>query len=135
MKPRTIKLLKILMIIILAIACVMPNLAYADDIKFSDAKDFITQGQTHAKDNGLSQADLNKVGSQFSDIAKILTYIGVGILVAATGYMGIKYMTASPEQQGKLKQQLIGLVVSAIVIFGAYFIWSTIYDLLNGAFN
>lgn len=132
MKPRTIKILQILLVILVMVACVMPNYVYADGIKFSDAKEFIKKGE---EGGALTDADLKNVGVQFSDIAKILTYIGAGILVASMAYMGIKYMTASPEQQGKLKQQLIGLFVSAIVIFGAYFIWSTIYDLLSGAFG
>lgn len=132
MKPRIIQFLKIAIIMIVTLTCVIPNCVYAEGISFSDAETFIQKG---ANDGALKQEDLKNVGNQFSDIAKILTYIGVGILVAATAYMGIKYMMASPEQQGKLKQQLIGLVVSAIVIFGAYFIWSTIYDLLNGAFS
>ena len=38
--------------------------------------------------------------------------------------MGIKWITASPDKQGKLKQQLIGLVVSIIVIYGAVGIWT-----------
>ena len=37
--------------------------------------------------------------------------------------MGIKYFISSPEEQAKLKGQLIGVVVSAVVIFGAYSIW------------
>lgn len=132
MKPRTIKILQIALVMLVAFTCVMPNFAYADGIKFSDAKTFIQKGE---EGGALQDTDLKNVGDQFSDIAKILTYIGAGILVAATAYMGIKYMMASPEQQGKLKQQLIGLVVSAIVIFGAYFIWSTVYDILSGAFG
>ena len=37
--------------------------------------------------------------------------------------MGIKYFISSPEEQAKLKGQLIGVVVSAVVIFGAVSIW------------
>ena len=134
MKLTKTKLLKILLIVLLLTTLIAPNFAYAD-VKFSDAKAFIDKGAGQTGTNGLNQEDLNTIGKQFAEIAQILVYIGAGILVAATAYMGIKYMTASPEQQGKLKQQLIGLVVSAVVIFGAYFIWSTVYDLLNTAFN
>ena len=52
--------------------------------------------------------------------------IGVGVMVAVTTYMGIKYLTAGPEAQAKLKVQLIGVVVSGVVIFGAYGIWSIV---------
>ena len=47
-------------------------------------------------------------------------------MVAVTAYMGIKYLTAGPEAQAKLKTQLVGVVVSGMVIFGAYFIWSIV---------
>jgi len=133
MKIRIIKLLKIEFLMLIAITFIIQNFVYADGgISFGDAASFISKGAEQA---GQDNIDLGPVGNQFSDIAKILTYVGAGILVAITAYMGIKYMTAPPEQQAKLKEQLIGLVVSAIVIFGAYFIWSTIYGLLDSAFS
>ena len=65
------------------------------------------------------------------DLGSILTTIGAGVLVAVTLYMGIKYITATPEAQAKLKQQLIGLVVSGFVIFGAYFIWKIVISIVE----
>lgn len=139
MKHKIIKIVVILMIIAIYI---MPTATFAGtsgstkkSVSFGDAKKFIDKGSDEAGKNGLNQSDLNEVGNEFVQIAQILVYIGAGILVASTAYMGIKYMMASPEQQAKLKQQLIGLVVSALVIFGAYFIWSTVYDILDGAFQ
>lgn len=44
-------------------------------------------------------------------------------------------MTASPEEAAKIKTQLIGLVVAAIVIVGAYGIWSFAYNFLSGITN
>lgn len=70
--------------------------------------------------------DYNKVTDEFVDLGQILTMVGVGVMVAVTTYMGIKYLTAGPEAQAKLKVQLIGLVVSGVVIFGAYGIWSIV---------
>ena len=40
-------------------------------------------------------------------------------------------MTASPEAQAKLKQQLIGLVVSGFVIFGSYAIWKIVVTIVE----
>ena len=45
--------------------------------------------------------------------------------------MGIKFITASPEEQGKIKGQLIGLAISTVVILGAYTIWKLTYDLMD----
>ena len=57
--------------------------------------------------------------------------VGAGVLVAVTTYMGIKYLTAGPEAQAKLKVQLIGVVVSGVVIFGAYGIWKTVVNIAS----
>ena len=77
---------------------------------------------------GASQQNINynNVTNEFKDLGNILTMIGAGVMVAVTAYMGIKYLTAGPEAQAKLKTQLIGVVVSGMVIFGAYFIWSIV---------
>ena len=53
------------------------------------------------------------------------------MLVGVTIVMGIKYMFATPEEAAKLKQQLIGLVVSAVVVLGATAIWKIIYKVLS----
>ena len=57
--------------------------------------------------------------------------IGAGVMVAVTTYMGIKYLTAGPEAQAKLKVQLIGVVVSGMVIFGAYSIWKLVMQVAS----
>ena len=69
------------------------------------------------------EVDVGTVAAEFSGLAKILTTIGAGVLVIVITYMGIKYFISTPEEQAKLKGQLIGLVVSALVIFGATAIW------------
>ncbi len=75
--------------------------------------------------------DYTKVTEEFVSLGQILTMIGVGVMIAVTTYMGIKYLTAGPEAQAKLKVQLIGLVVSGVVIFGAYGIWSIVLDVAS----
>ena len=47
----------------------------------------------------------------------------------------MKWATASPDKKAQLKQQLIGLVISAAVIFGAVGIWEFFRNLLGGAFG
>ena len=70
--------------------------------------------------------EYEEVTKEFVDLGQILTMIGVGVMVAVTTYMGIKYLTAGPEAQAKLKVQLVGLVVSGVVIFAAYSIWAIV---------
>lgn len=124
---------KIILILALFIICISANhMTYAQEastgIDFSLADSFIDAGK-NSEEGGIS--DLTNIGASFSTIGNILTYIGVGILVGATGYMGILYLISPPEKQAKLKEQSIGLVVSAIVIFGAYYIWQIIVNVLS----
>ena len=92
----------------------------------SETNDFMTHGK-----DGSGDIDGDGIFKDLADMGSILTTIGAGVLVAATLYMGIKYMTASPEAQAKLKQQLIGLVVSGFVIFGSYAIWKIVVTIVE----
>lgn len=94
----------------------------------NQAKNFISKGAQQAQDSGIEPG---AIASEFVDIGKILTMVGAGVLVAVTTYMGIKYLTSGPEAQAKLKVQLIGVVVSGMVIFGAYTIWSLVVDIAS----
>ena len=89
----------------------------------TQAENFLTTG---ADQSNISTSNIAK---EFSGLGQILTMIGAGVMVAVTTYMGIKYLTAGPEAQAKLKTQLIGVVVSGMVIFGAYFIWKIVLQI------
>lgn len=110
--------------LVIVVLLIMDSQVYAVD--FGKADNFISIGSSN-----MQIGDLGSIGNEFSAIGSILTYIGAGILVGATAYMGILYLTATPEKQAKLKQQLIGLVVSAIVVFGAYGIWKIVVNFLQ----
>ncbi len=83
----------------------------------------------------MAQTDINtdEVANEIVGIGQVLTFIGTGIFVAVVAYMGIKYLTSGPDAQAKLKVQLIGVLVSGIVIFGAYHIWGIVIDVLQDA--
>lgn len=85
------------------------------------AKNFISVGKSNA-----SNISYNKITEEFAGLGQILTTIGAGVMVAVVTYMGIKYLTSGPEAQAKLKVQLIGVVVSGVVIFGSYTIWKIV---------
>ncbi len=94
----------------------------------TQAQDFINKGKNQASEAGIQPGEIAK---NFVGIGQILTMVGAGVLVAVTTYMGIKYLTSGPEAQAKLKVQLIGIVVSGMVIFGAYTIWSIVVDIAS----
>lgn len=84
------------------------------------------------KSNGSTTISTSEITTEFAGLAKILTTIGAGVLVIVITYMGIKYFISSPEEQAKLKGQLIGVVVSAVVIFGAVSIWELAINIFKG---
>lgn len=87
---------------------------------------FLETGKTES-----SSIETDGIFDDLVDMGSILTTIGAGVLVAVTLYMGIRFITATPEAQAKLKQQLIGLVVAGFVIFGAYFIWKIVINIVE----
>ena len=96
--------------------------------------DIINAGKTwlnHGKDPNVSGFTENYFVSQFIEIGRILVYIGIVTLLIVTAVMAIKWITATPDKQAKLKQQLIGLVVSMVVIFGAVGIWNVVKGIMQ----
>lgn len=89
---------------------------------------FISKGETGS---GNLKPVTDAVTGEFTGLGQILTMIGAGVMVATTAYMGIKYMVSPPDKQAALKQQLVGLVVAGIVIFGAYGIWKAVIGVVS----
>lgn len=118
-------------VIILAILFIPATTFAADKVKswdelMNDAKAFINKG---ASTEVIKSSD---VATAVLPIAQALVALASGILVIVTCIMGVKYATTtSPEAQAKLKKQLIGLVVSIIVVFGAYTIWTITYNFMK----
>jgi len=98
---------------------------------FDDMKSKIDTFMGIGQSGGSSAVNGNDMKNIIIPIANILTAIGVFVIVGVTIVMGIKYMFATPEEAAKLKQQLIGLVVSAVVVLGAVAIWKLVYNVLT----
>lgn len=125
------KKITIILTLIIAFITMCPTEVQANGFTFpswgelqNSAKSFLNHGN-----GGYLQS--GQTTNIFVPMAKILLGFGIIVLVGATIVMGIKYMFASPEEAAKLKQQLVGLVVSAVVIFAAAGIWSFVYTLLD----
>ena len=91
----------------------------------SDIDSFKAAGQEN------KDIDVGGITQNFVNLSQILTMIGAGVMVGVTTYMGIKYLMSGPNDQAKLKTQLIGVLVSGIVIFGAYFIWKLVIKIVS----
>ena len=131
MNKKVKNILKIVLVVITILFILSPNIyASATSMPSGDelhqqANDFINKGQSSSK------IDVNKIAEIMKPLASLLLGIGTVVLVIVTAVMGVKYMSATPETRGKLKAQLIGIAVSAIVLFGAYGIWSLAYTIMS----
>lgn len=95
------------------------NATSFDDVS-KQASGFVDEGQKQAA-GILGSANIT---GKLLPIAQALRTIGIGIILCIGVYMGIKWVTAKPDEQAKLKQQSVGLLVAAVVVIGAYTIWS-----------
>lgn len=68
-------------------------------------------------------------------IASALYGIGVTVLVIVTVILAIKYITCNPDEQARIKGQLIGLLISSVVLFGALPLWRMIGTALSTTFG
>lgn len=131
---KKIKVVEKIFIIILLIYVITSNFTVAFA---SEGDSLITQIQSDiasfksAADKNGGEINLDEVTKPFIGLGQVLTMIGAGVMIAVTTYMGIKYLTAGPEAQAKLKEQLIGVGVAGIVIFGAYFIWQIVINVAS----
>ena len=93
--------ISLLMLIIFVVISAFNNVSASSllDQMQKDADTFLN--------NGASQSNIKyeNIAKEFSGLGQILTMIGAGVMVAVTTYMGIKYLTAGPEAQAKLKTQ------------------------------
>ena len=94
---KTIKrIFSILCLILIIINIFNINLYKVEALTLSEMQSETNDFMTHGKD-GSGDIDGDGIFKDLADMGSILTTIGAGVLVATTLYMGIKYMTASPE--------------------------------------
>ena len=127
------KVFKYIFVVITALILInalQPAVSAVQVKSFDEMKDALTDWKSRGQqDNaGVNAGDLKQI---VIPVINILTVIGVFVLVAVTIIMGIKYMFATPDVAAKLKQQLIGLVVSAVVVLGATAIWKIVNNVLT----
>lgn len=125
------KIAKIIVFIIMVLILILyMQPTYASNI-IKDAQEWFEGGKTGGETIMKPQDTANAI----APISQLLFWAGIITLFIAGTVMGIKFIMASPEEQGKLKGQLIGLVIAAIVILGAYTIWELSYNFMNEVVN
>ena len=115
--------LKRIISILIVTVCLIGIFSIENRVSAVSLKEMATDIEDFKKAGDKLTVNTGEMEKEFAGLGKILTTIGAGVLLIVITYMGIKYFISSPEEQAKLKGQLIGVVVSAVVIFGAYSIW------------
>ena len=118
--------------LLLATICI-PTTTFATSVKTWDQ---MKQDLQNFEQRGQATTVINNdtVRENILPIAQILVAVASGVLGVVTCILGLKYATvggSSAETKAKLKKQLVGLVVSIIVVFGAQAIWAIIYNLMS----
>lgn len=88
---------------------------------------WISNGSSNANGKG----SIGFFVSEFIGIGQILVIVGIATLVIVSVVMAFRWIVATPDKQAKLKQQLIGLIVATVVIFGAVGIWNFVTRVMN----
>lgn len=128
MKARKIMIfIAILVIITLAF---IPKDVYAGGL-IQNIMNTASNWTSYGEASGGSIIPTSDIQKEFIPIGQLLVAIASVVIIVVTGIMGIKYITANPEEKGKLKQQLIGLVVSIVVVYGAVGIWTLVQNVIK----
>ena len=114
---------KIVIILVLLQMFSMPksNAASDWDNIFQSGENFIKEGKSEAKKDGV--IDFGEVKQIQDQIYNILLSLGVVLAVIIGGILGVQIMWGSIEQQVKAKEMLMPYGVGCLVIFGAFGIW------------
>ena len=129
------KILGIILVIVIMSFMFMPEVnAENKEAKEIGKNDIVDAGKNWIKEGENStdsQMEVEKFAENFIGVGQVLVAIGIVILLIVSLITAIKWITATPDKQAKLKQQLIGLVISAVVIFGAIGIWNLVRGILQ----
>ena len=102
-----------------------------DDV-FNGANKFVESGSDVVNGNSEDSRRINqenlKSTSQF--IFKSLLAIAIVIAVIVGMILGIKLMLSGVEEKAKYKELMLPYLISCIVVFGAFGIWSMLVNIL-----
>lgn len=127
MNKKYFKILKIVLLFLIIVFLIYNSYSYADLDVSSTADEFIQAGAS-APSTGENRTAMN---SAISDIAGLLTGLGIIVAVVIAAVLGIQFMIGSVEQQAKVKDAIIPYLVGCVVVFGALGIWRLVISALN----
>ena len=127
---RAKKLMKYLLIFVLIMLVLQPVSTYAMD-NFDTMKGKADKFIDIGKKEGKSLLNDTDIKDLVLPVARTLVAAATIIVTIVTMILGIQYMIANPEDKAKLKQKLVGLIISLVVIYGAQGIWAILYNFMS----
>ena len=133
---KTKKLIVIFILILILYNFFNIKYVYAANDETSDTSmsltEILSKGKTY-KETGSNNAVISDQDAlnKFVPLGQILVIVANAAILIVTAIMAVKWILANPEQKSKLKQQLIGLVISIVVVYGAVGIWAFIKALMD----
>ncbi len=126
MKKRLLgRLMKVLAIIVIITSAG----SISSQVQAADIGSIISAGNSWIGQGAAGGESVDTFVDDFIVIGQILVSIGIAAILIVTAIIAAKWIVATPDQQAKLRQQLIGLIVSIIVIFGAVGIWNLVRNM------
>ena len=119
MKKKSFKIFLIFLISILLCSCISTANPKGDADSFLEDANMVSNG--------------DKMNSAISDVAGMLTGIGIIVAVIVAAILGIQFIRGSMEQQAKVKEAIIPYIIGCIVVFGALGIWRMVIEAFNNS--
>lgn len=120
------KIFKVIFVVIILLNLCILKVNAIDSI-IQGADDFLNTEQSDL----LNKESVKKVSDR---LFSVFMAVGVALILTVGVILGIQFMMGSIEEKVKVKEALIPYVIGAIVIFGAFGIWSVVYEALSGTF-
>lgn len=116
----------ITMLLTIFISIIPAKVLAADtvDSVMSGAEKFVNKGKNF-------QVDTDELKNSSDFVYNALLGIGLILAVVIGIILGIKYMISSSEDKAEVKQTLVPYLVSCVVLFGGFFIWKMVVNILS----
>lgn len=118
------KLFKVLLIILIAISIVA---SFSGVVNATDIDSF-SKNITATQPSGFSD---NTITNTTGNILYVIQAVGIAAGVIIIAYMGVKYITSSPDGKAELKKQAYVYILGAAFLILAPTIASAVFHLLQ----
>lgn len=120
---KTLKPICILLIFI-CLTFALQSISLADDwpsTYLNEAENWVPK---EAENGGVVSATQNIIGA----ILSVIRVVGYGVSIIMLTYVGIKYMSAAPNEKADFKKSATSFIVGAIILFASTSILGIIAD-------